>query len=71
MSASTPIEQNRDNEAPPDALNAFLNAYLQGAELRGAFLGGADLGENYAVTTMRDFSWDDITRFVTYWNRAI
>jgi len=43
MSASTPIEQRHNNEVPPDALDAFLRAYLQGAELRGALLGGADL----------------------------
>ena len=46
------------------------NRYVVTSRIVG-YTDAARLGENYAVTTVRDFTWDDITRFVTYWNRAI
>jgi formylglycine-generating enzyme required for sulfatase activity len=35
------------------------------------YTGGARLSEDYAVTTVRDFTQADIERFVTSWNRAV
>ena len=46
------------------------NRYVVTSRIVG-YTDAARLGENYAVTTVRDFTWDDITRFVTYWNRAV
>ena len=46
------------------------NRYVVTSRIVG-YTEAARLGENYAVTTVRDFIWDDITRFVTYWNRAV
>lgn len=46
------------------------NRYVVTSRLMG-YTDAARLGENYAVTTVRDFTWEDITRFVTSWNRAI
>ena len=46
------------------------NRYVVTSRIVG-YTDAARLGEHYAVTTVRDFNWDDITRFVTYWNRSI
>ncbi len=35
------------------------------------YTGGARLGADYAVTTVRDFSDADVERFVRHWNRAV
>jgi formylglycine-generating enzyme required for sulfatase activity len=35
------------------------------------YTGGARLGADYAITTVRDFTDDDIARFARYWNRAV
>jgi len=35
------------------------------------YTGGARLGADYAVTTVRDFTRADIARFVSHWNRAV
>ena len=43
MSAAAPDEQRDDSQSPSTGLDKFLQAYLHGAELRGALLGGADL----------------------------
>ncbi len=46
------------------------NRYVVTSRLMG-YTDAARLGENYVMTTVRDFTWEDITHFVTYWNRAI
>jgi formylglycine-generating enzyme required for sulfatase activity len=46
------------------------NRYVVTSRIVG-YVDAARLGENYAVTTVRDFTWEDITTFVTYWNRSI
>jgi formylglycine-generating enzyme required for sulfatase activity len=46
------------------------NRYLVSSRLVG-YTGSARLGEDYAVTRVRDFSQEDIERFVTSWNRAV
>ncbi len=46
------------------------NRYIVTSRIVG-YTDAARLGENYAVTTVRDFTWEDITHFVTYWNRSI
>jgi formylglycine-generating enzyme required for sulfatase activity len=46
------------------------NRYLVTSRLVG-YTGSARLGEGYNVTTVRDFSRQDIERFVTYWNEAV
>ena len=35
------------------------------------YTGGARLGVDYAVTTVRDFTNEDIERFARHWNRAV
>jgi formylglycine-generating enzyme required for sulfatase activity len=46
------------------------NRYVVTSRLVG-YTDAARLSENYVVTTVRDFTWEDITRFVTHWNRAV
>jgi formylglycine-generating enzyme required for sulfatase activity len=46
------------------------NRYVVTSRIVG-YTGSARLGEEYAVTTVRDFTQADIERFVTYWNRAV
>jgi formylglycine-generating enzyme required for sulfatase activity len=46
------------------------NRYVVTSRIVG-YTDAARLGEKYEVTTARDFTRDDITRFVTYWNHAI
>lgn len=46
------------------------NRYVVTSRIVG-YTDAARLGEKYEVTTVGDFTWEDITRFVTYWNRSI
>jgi len=46
------------------------NRYVVTSRIVG-YTGSARLGEEYAVTTVRDFTQADIERFVTHWNRAV
>jgi predicted NACHT family NTPase len=46
------------------------NRYVVTSRIVG-YTDAARLGEQYEVTTVRDFTWDDVVRFVTYWNRSI
>ncbi len=46
------------------------NRYIVTSRIVG-YTSGARLGENYEITTIRDFTDDDIACFVRYWNRAI
>jgi len=46
------------------------NRYVVTSRIVG-YTDAARLGEKYDVTTVRDFTWEDITRFVAYWNRSI
>jgi formylglycine-generating enzyme required for sulfatase activity len=46
------------------------NRYVVTSRIVG-YTEAARLGEKYEVTTVRDFTWEDITNFVTYWNRSI
>jgi formylglycine-generating enzyme required for sulfatase activity len=46
------------------------NRYVVTSRIVG-YTGGARLGADYAVTTVRDFTADDIARFARHWNRAV
>ncbi len=46
------------------------NRYVVTSRIVG-YTGGARLGADYAVTTVRDFTDDDIARFARHWNRAV
>jgi formylglycine-generating enzyme required for sulfatase activity len=46
------------------------NRYVVTSRVVG-YVGGARLGEDYAVTTVRDFTRADIERFVAHWSRAV
>ena len=46
------------------------NRYVVTSRIVG-YTGGARLGADFAVTTVRDFTDEDIARFVRYWNRAV
>ncbi len=46
------------------------NRYVVTSRVVG-YTGSARLGEGYAVTTVRDFTWSDVEHFVDYWNRAV
>ncbi len=46
------------------------NRYVVTSRIVG-YTGGARLGAGYAVTTVRDFTDDDIARFARHWNRAV
>lgn len=45
------------------------NCYVVTSRIVG-YTGGARLGTDYAVATVRDFTDEDIARFARYWNRA-
>ncbi len=46
------------------------NRYVVTSRIVG-YTGGARLGADYAVTTVRDFTDEDIARFARHWNRAV
>jgi len=46
------------------------NRYVVTSRIVG-YSGSARLGENYAMTTVRDFTWSDIEQFVGYWTAAV
>ena len=46
------------------------NRYAVTSRIVG-YTGGARLGVDYAVTTVRDFTAADVERFVRHWNRAV
>lgn len=46
------------------------NRYVITSRIVG-YTGGARLGAEYAVTTVRDFTDDDVARFARHWNRAV
>ncbi|HOU13056.1 MAG TPA: SUMF1/EgtB/PvdO family nonheme iron enzyme [Anaerolineae bacterium] len=46
------------------------NRYVVTSRIVG-YTAGARLGADYAVTTVRDFTNDDIERFARHWNRAV
>ena len=46
------------------------NRYVVTSRIVG-YTGGARLGADYAVTTVRDFTNEDIARFAHHWNRAV
>ncbi len=46
------------------------NRYVVTSRIVG-YTGGARLGADYATTTVRDFTDDDIARFARHWNRAV
>ncbi len=46
------------------------NRYVVTSRVVG-YTGTARLGEEYTVTTVRDFTQADVERFVRYWNRAV
>jgi len=46
------------------------NRYVVTSRIVG-YTGGARLGADYAVTTVRDFTDADIARFARHWNRAV
>jgi len=46
------------------------NRYVVTSRIVG-YTGGARLGADYAVTTVRNFTDADIERFARYWNRAV
>jgi len=46
------------------------NRYVVTSRIVG-YKEGARLGADYAVTTVRDFTDDDIARFARHWNRAV
>ncbi|MDX9955950.1 MAG: SUMF1/EgtB/PvdO family nonheme iron enzyme [Anaerolineae bacterium] len=46
------------------------NRYVVTSRIVG-YTGGARLGADYAITTVRDFTDEDIARFARHWNRAV
>ncbi len=46
------------------------NRYVVTSRIVG-YTGGARLGADYVVTTVRDFTPEDIARFVSHWNHAV
>jgi len=46
------------------------NRYVVTSRIVG-YTGGARLGVDYATTTVRDFTDEDIARFARHWNRAV
>lgn len=46
------------------------NRYIVTSRIVG-YIDAAQLGVDYAITTVCDFTWNDIERFVAYWNRAV
>jgi formylglycine-generating enzyme required for sulfatase activity len=46
------------------------NRYVITSRIVG-YTGGARLGADYMVTTVRDFTQEDIARFVMHWNHAV
>ncbi len=46
------------------------NRYVVTSRIVG-YQAGARLGANYAMTTVRDFTDEDIARFARHWNRAV
>ena len=46
------------------------NRYVVTSRIVG-YIGGARLGEGFDVTTVRDFTDNDIERFGTFWNHAV
>jgi len=46
------------------------NRYVVTSRVVG-YTSGARLGADYAITTVRDFTDDDVARFARHWNRAV
>jgi len=68
--ASLPLRQRVSRIVERFTLAYPENRYVVTSRIVG-YTGGARLGADYAVTTVRDFTADDIARFARHWNRAV
>jgi formylglycine-generating enzyme required for sulfatase activity len=68
--ASMPTRQRAARIIERFTLAYPANRYVVTSRVVG-YTGGARLGADYAITTVRDFTDDDVARFARHWNRAV
>lgn len=68
--ASMPLRQRVARLIEKFTLAYPDNRYVVTSRIVG-YTGGARLGAEFEVTTVRDFTDEDIARFVRHWNRAV